>query len=124
MHGHVFAGSLDDNKKELDSMLDNGYKLRGRKLILNWGKLKVELVKLPYACGIKDTIFDLQGSPVVLANVYEGPDGKLVDEYLGKPVGIDSGFVEGFDIATYFSEDCFWKTPSEDLSGTKVECQK
>jgi len=73
--------------------MDNGYRLRGRKLILDWGKLKVELVKLPNACSAKDPVFDLHGSPVVLANVYEGPDGKLVDEYLGKPVGVNGGFV-------------------------------
>ena len=101
--------------------MDNGYKLKGRKLILDWGKLKVELVKLPYAGGAKDTLFDLQGSPVVLANVYEGPDGKLVDEYLGKPVGVNSEFVEGFDIATYFSDDCFWMTPNEAEKGITNE---
>ena len=97
--------------------MDNGYKLRGRKLILDWGKLKVELVKLPYGNGQKDPIFDLHGSDVVLANVYEKPDGKLVDEYLGKPVGMNGGFVEGFDIAIYFSDNCFWMTPNEAEKG-------
>lgn len=95
--------------------MDNGYKLRGRKLILDWGKLKVELVKLPYVTGAKDTIFDLHGSSVVLANVYEGPDGKLVDEYLGKPAGItgDGSMVEGYKIGKYLVDDCFWMTPNE-----------
>ena len=106
--------------------MDNRYKLRGRKLILDWGKLKVELVKLPYACGQKDPIFDLHGSSVVLANVYEGPDGKFVDEYLGKPAGIkgDGSCIDGYTIDNYLVDDCFWKTPSEDLSGTKAEQQK
>ena len=96
-------------------MMDNGYKLRGRKLILDWGKLKVELVKLPYGNGQKDPIFDLHGSGVVLANVYEGPDGKLVDEYLGKPAGIkyDGSCVEGYRIDNYLTDNGFWMTPNE-----------
>ena len=95
--------------------MDNGYKLRGRKLILDWGKLKIELVKLPYGNAQKDPIFDLHGSSVVLANVYEGPDGNLVDEYLGKPAGIkgDGSCVEGYTIDHYLVDDCFWKTPNE-----------
>ena len=42
-----------------DKIMDNGYKLRGRNLILDCGKLKAELVKLLYAGGTKDTVFDL-----------------------------------------------------------------
>lgn len=98
-------------------MLDSGHKLVGRKLILDWGKLKIELSKLPYGNGPRDPVFDLHGSPVVLANVYEGPDGKLVDEYLGKPVGVNGGFVEGFDIRAYFMDDGFWKTAEEANGG-------
>lgn len=93
-------------------MLDNRHKFVGRKLILHWGKLKVEISKLPYGNGPRDPVFDLVGSEVVLANVYEGPDGKLVDEVLGAPVGYkgDGTCLEGYRIENYFTDDEFWKT--------------
>lgn len=102
-------------------MLDNGHKLVGRKLILDWGKLKIELSKLPYAGGAKDPIFDLVGSPVVLANVYEGPDGKLVDEVLGAPAGWkgDGTCLEGYRIENYLTDDGFWMTVGEAKGGIK-----
>ena len=93
-------------------MEDDGYKLRGRKLILEWGKLKIEISKLPYLDGKDKLMFDLCGSGVVLANVLEGPDGKLVDEILGPPAGCN-GHVEGYDIKQYLVDDSFWMTPGE-----------
>ena len=53
---------------------ENGRKFRGRKLILNWGNLKVEISKLPYLNKTKDHLFDLFESDVLLANVYENSD--------------------------------------------------
>ena len=91
---------------------DDSYKLRGRKLILEWGKLKIEISKLPYGDKPKDPVFDLCGSKVVLANVLEDPDGKLVDEILGLPAGCN-GHVEGYDIKQYLVDDAFWMTPGE-----------
>ena len=95
---------------------DGSYKLRGRKLILEWGKLKIEISKLPYGDGPKDPVFGLCGSPVVLANVLEDPTGKLVDEILGRPAGVN-GHVEGYDIRQYLVDDVFWMTPGEAQSG-------
>ena len=95
---------------------DDGYKLRGRKLILEWGKLKIEISKLPYGDKPKDPVFGLCGSDVVLANVLEGPDRKLVDEILGPPAGVN-GHVEGYDIRQYLVDDAFWMTPGEAQSG-------
>ena len=57
-------------------------KFRGRKLILNWGKLKLEISKLPFLDDKDKLMFDLFGSKVLLANVYEKPDGTLEDEIL------------------------------------------
>jgi len=95
---------------------DDSYKLRGRKLILEWGKLKIEISKLPYGDKPKDPVFDLCGSQVVLANVLEGPDGKLVDEILGAPAGVN-GHVEGYNVREYLVNDSFWMTPGEAQSG-------
>lgn len=102
-------------------MLDNGHKLVGRKLILRWGKLKIELSKLPYGNGQKDPVFDLVGSEVVLANVYEGPDGKLVDEILGAPAGRkgDGTCLDGMTVNEYLSDDSYWMTVGEAKGGTK-----
>lgn len=92
-------------------------RLIGRKLILNWGNLKIEVSKLPYANGVKDPLFDLVGSDVVLANVYEGPDGKPVDEILGKPAGMhgDGTCLEGRTIEDYFTGDEFWRPIGEEI---------
>ena len=94
---------------------DDSYKLRGRKLILEWGKLKIEISKLPYGNGPKDPVFGLCGSPVVLAKVLEGPDGKLVDEILGPPAGFkgDGTCLEGRTIQEYFTSDDYWMTVGE-----------
>ena len=91
---------------------DDSYKLRGRKLILEWGKLKIEISKLPYRDKPKDPVFGLCGSDVVLANVLEGPDGKLVDEILGPPAGFkgDGTCLEGRTIQEYFTSDDYWMT--------------
>lgn len=90
-------------------------KLIGRKLILHWGKLKVEISKLPYGNGQKDPVFDLVGSEVVLANVYKGADGQIVDEVLGAPAGMngDGTCLEGYRLENYFTDDEFWKTIAE-----------
>ena len=93
-----------------------GRKFRGRKLILDWGKLKLEISKLPYKGTIKDPTFDLFESPVLLANVYEDENGKLVDEVLGPPLGVN-GHVEGYRVENYASDDVFWCTPKEAQSG-------
>lgn len=87
-------------------------KFRGRKLILDWGKLKIEISKLPYGPNPKDPLFSIVGSPVVLANVYETEDGRLVDDILGKPAGYGNN-IEGYQISNYITDDCFWKTSSE-----------
>ena len=87
-------------------------KLRGRKLILNWGKLKLEISKLPFLDGKDKLMFDLFGSEVLLANVYENSSGQLEDEILGKPAGVN-GNVEGFTIDQYFTDDGFWLTEGE-----------
>ena len=94
----------------------NGGKFRGRKLILDWGKLKLEISKLPYKETVKDPNFALFKSPVLLANVYENANGQLEDEVLGPPVGIN-GNVEGYRIEYYASDDEFWCTPREASSG-------
>ena len=98
---------------------DDSYKLRGRKLILEWGKLKIEISKLPYGDKPKDPVFDLCGSKVVLANVLEDPAGKLVDEILGPPAGFsgDGKNVEGRTIQDYFVSNEYWMTPGEAQSG-------
>lgn len=105
----------------MSSMFDGieGYKFRGRKLILEWGKLKIEISKLPYQNEVKDLIFDLVGSDVVLANVYEGPDGHMVDEILGKPAGRcgNGTHLDGMSIEDYFTDDSYWKTVGEAQGG-------
>lgn len=118
-HGRVFVvSSLERKKKKerkdmAESFAEDGdYKLRGRKLILEWGKMKIEISKLPYLDGKDKLMFDLCGSGVVLANVLEGPDGKLVDEILGPLAGCN-GHVEGYDIKQYLVDDSFWMTPGE-----------
>ena len=90
-------------------------KFRGRKLILDWGKLKLEISKFPYIGTIKDPNFELFGSEVLLANVYEDEDGKLVDEVLGPPAGIygNGTNVGGFRIEIYATDDLFWHTTGE-----------
>lgn len=91
---------------------DGDYKLRGRKLILDWGKLKIEISKLPYLDSKDKLVFDMFGSKVLLANVYEGPAGKLVDEILGPPAGCN-GYLEGYNIQQYLVDNGFWMTPGE-----------
>lgn len=90
-------------------------KFRGRKLILNWGKLKLEISKLPYLDGKDNLIFDLFDSDVLLANVYETKDGHLEDEILGKPAGWrgDGTMLEGYRIENYAENDGFWRTIGE-----------
>ena len=87
----------------------------GRKLILHWGKLKIEISKLPYGNKPVDPLFDLEDSIVVLANVYKTADGRIEDEILGRPAGIngDGTCIEGRTIQDYFTEDEFWRTPNE-----------
>ena len=93
----------------------NGRIFRGRKLIINWGKLKVEISKLPYLNNVKSAIFDLAGSDVVLANVYENENGLMEDEILGPPAGMngDGTCIEGRRIEDYFTGNEFWITPHE-----------
>lgn len=91
---------------------NSGRKFRGRKLILDWGNLKLEISKLPYRGTIKDPNFNLFESPVLLANVYEDANGQLVDEVIGRPLGIN-GHVEGYTIDHYASDDEFWMLPGE-----------
>ena len=103
---------------------DGNYNLCGRKLILEWGKLKIEISKLPYGKdNPKDPLFDLVGSKVVLANILEGPDGHKVDEILGAPAGFkgDGTCLEGRKVGDYVSEDVFWMTPGEAKSGLKLQ---
>ena len=90
-------------------------RLRGRKLILNWGKLKLEISKLPFLDGKDKLMFDLFGSDVLLANVYETPDGHLEDEIIGTPAGRcgDGTNLEGYRIEDYVSDDEYWKTIGE-----------
>jgi len=106
-------------------MSDNKRIFRGRKLILDWGNIKIELSKLPYFNGQKDPMFELFGSDVVLANVYEGEDGKLTDEILGTPAGIhgDGKCVEGYRIENYLTDDCFWMTIGEASSQNKNDME-
>ena len=85
-------------------------RFRERNLILDWGKLKVEISKLPYSDGVKDPMFDLFKSDVILANVYKNPDGRLEDEILGAPAGYEGG---GQRIQIYFTDDDYWHTPDE-----------
>ena len=91
------------------------YKFRGRKLILEWGKLKIEISKLPYGKEGKDSLFKLYGSDVILANVYEDSDGKLFDEIIGSPAGPkgDGTCLEGRLLEDYFTGDEFWKAQNE-----------
>ena len=90
-------------------------KIRGRKLILNWGKLKLEISKLPFLDGKDKLIFDLFGSNVLLANVYETPDGHLEDEIIGAPAGRcgDGTNLEGYRVENYVTDNEYWKTIGE-----------
>lgn len=94
-------------------------KFRGRKLVLEWGKLKIEISKLPYLDGKDKLMFDLFGSDVLLANVYEGQDGKLVDEVLGAPAGPngDRTCLDGRTIEEYLTNDAYWMTVGEAEGG-------
>lgn len=94
---------------------NNERKLVGRKLILDWGKLKIEVSKLPYLDSKDKLIFDLFDSKVLLANVYEKPDGMLEDEILGKPAGWrgDGTMLEGYRIGQYVEDNSYWKTTGE-----------
>lgn len=93
----------------------NERKFRGRKLILNWGKLKLEISKLPFLDDKDKLVFDLHESDVLLANVYETPDGHLEDEIIGKPAGRcgDGTMLEGYRIENYVIDDGYWKTIGE-----------
>lgn len=90
-------------------------RFRGRKLILNWGKLKLEITKLPFLDDKDKLIFDLFDSDVLLANVYETPDGHLEDEILGKPAGRrgNGTLLEGYRIGNYVTDNGYWKTIGE-----------
>lgn len=93
----------------------NERKFRGRKLILHWGKMKIEISKLPYENGVKDPLFDVENSIVLLANVYENVDGQLEDEILGRPAGCNGNgtCIEGRTIQAYCLDDEYWRTPGE-----------
>lgn len=106
----------ETNRKSMELTKENSErKFRGRKLILDWGNLKIEISKLPYKGTIKDPSFELFGSGVLLANVYENEDGKLVDEILGSPAGFHGNGTDvvGYRIENYATEDMFWYTPGE-----------
>ncbi len=90
-------------------------KFVGRKLILDWGKAKLEIAKLPYGDGSKDPVFTIFGSPVLLANVYRTSDGRLEDEIIGVPEG-HNGNAQGYDVNTYVAGDEFWKLGTEDIA--------
>ena len=101
--------------KEMKMANPDERRFRGRKLILNWGKLKLEISKLPFLDDKDNLMFDLFGSDVLLANVYETPDGHLEDEILGKPAGRcgDGTNLEGYKIGYYVTDDEYWKTIGE-----------
>lgn len=90
-------------------------RFRGRKLILNWGKMKLEISKLPFLDGKDNLVFDLFESDVLLANVYETPDGRLEDEIIGKPAGRcgNGTMLEGYRIENYVTDNEYWKTIGE-----------
>lgn len=73
--------------------------------------------KLPYLDSKDKLVFDMFGSDVLLANVYEGPAGKLADEILGSPAGCN-GHVEGYTIQQYLVDNRFWMTPGEKCSSS------
>jgi len=87
-------------------------KFIGRKLILDWGNLKLEIAKLPYGDGPKDPMFTVFDSPVLLANVYKTADGHLEDEIIGTPEG-HNGNVQGYEVEYYVADDEFWRTAGE-----------
>lgn len=89
-------------------------KFVGRKLILDWGKAKLEITKLPYSDGSKDPMFDTFGSPVLLANVYKTKDGHLEDEIIGIPEG-HNGNSEGFEVNQYVWDNNFWRAFGEQI---------
>ena len=90
-------------------------KFIGRKLILDWGKAKLEITKLPYADGSKDPMFATFGSPVLLANVYKTKDGHLEDEIIGVPEGHD-GNAQGYEVEYYVAGDEFWRVSGEQIN--------
>lgn len=94
---------------------DKDRKFRGRKIILNWGKLKIEVSKLPYQNGMKDPVFDLTGSNVVLANVYKDSNGMLTDEIIGAPTGPndDGTCLDGKLIKECITNNEYWMTVGE-----------
>ncbi len=89
-------------------------KFVGRKLILDWGKLKLEITKLPYGDGPKDTVFATFNSSVLLANVYKTEDGHLEDEIIGIPEG-HNGHLEGYEVGQYVWDDNFWRAFGEQI---------
>ena len=88
-------------------------KFVGRKLILDWGKARLEITKLPYG-GSKDPVFTAFNSPVLLANVYKTSDGHLEDEIIGTPEG-HNGNVQGYDVNNYVEGDEFWRALGEQI---------
>lgn len=97
----------------------------GRKLILDWGKLKLEISTLPYPDNKDKLIFDLFDSKVLLANVYEKPDGTLEDEIIGKPAGWrgDGTMLEGYRIGNYVTDNGYWETIGEANSRNQGNAQ-
>ena len=95
-------------------------KFIGRKLILDWGKAKLEITKIPYGGGPKDPMFATVGSPVLLANVYRTSDGRLEDEIIGIPEG-HNGNAQGYDVNTYVAGDEFWRFEGEQLGNAHLE---
>lgn len=88
-------------------------KFVGRKLILDWGKLKLEITKLPYG-GSKDPVFTAFDNPVLLANVYKTVDGHLEDEIIGTPEG-HNGNAQGYEVNEYVYGDEFWRAFGEQV---------
>ena len=90
-------------------------KFVGRKLILDWGKLKLEITKLPYVDGLKDPMFATCGGTVLLANVYKTADGHLEDEIIGTTEG-HNGNSQGYEVGQYVWDDNFWRAFGEQIN--------
>ena len=90
-------------------------KFVGRKLILDWGKLKLEITKLPYGNDPKDPVFTTFSSPVLLANIYKTADGHLEDEIIGAPEG-HNGNSQGYEVGQYVWDDNFWIAFGEQIN--------